>query len=571
MKKIDLAGLLVFLSISSYLTGAQENIAISSIPIWLLAIALSFFAYSNAKNPANASLNSGKVLFAVSILLIFLTISSLFSTSPLTERILGSSQRGDGLTNYVALILIFVGMIQLDLKSKVRLIDWVILAGIFQALVGFAQILGLEVFNKISYEGVTGTLRNTNTAGFFLALLATISLSRALDHSAGMKFRGIYFVLYGTFALQAVLTKTIQGPVLTVAGTLGLVSVFIYARLKESKLKTGTRIFPWAILLASMLTIFLVYPQLLKIETFKIRTLYWHAAWEMFLGNPILGVGPGAFGSFVSEYRSEDYVKTLGPNLRVDDAHNVFLHLLSTLGFVPTLIIFISILVISISALKRSRDNVQNTSPVIVLIFFLGSAISYFNPILILVFLIFLAGLHSPKESMNRNKSLRIQIATATTIFVTLIGFALVVISQTNVPDRLTQSEAKGLLVDASFRCESRTQLLTKVIGGGIQLSEQEIEAVYLSDVRCLEIGIAIARRDTLENRSTAPSAINRVLELDPNNPVIIGLEALVADKSNDSVSAKKLIEKANSIRDLATLGDPELSKQFLELLAKGL
>jgi len=401
--------------------------------------------------------------------------------------------------------------------------------------------------------------------------LATISFSRALGHSAVKKFRAIYFVLYGTFALQAVLTKTIQGPILTVAGTLGLVSVFIYARLKKCKLKTGTRIFPWAIVLASMLTIFLVYPQLLKIETFKIRTLYWHAAWEMFLGNPILGVGPGAFGSFVSEYRSEEYVETLGPNLRVDDAHNVFLHLLSTLGFVSILIIFISILVISISALKRSRDNVQNTSLVIVLIFFLGSAISYFNPILILVFLIFLAGLHSPKESMNRNKSLRIQIATSTTIFATLIGFALVVISQTNVPDRLTQSEAKGLLVDSSLRCESRTQLLTKVIGGGIQLSEQEIEAVYLSDVRCLEIGIAIARRDTLENRSTAPSAINRVLELDPNNPVIIGLEALVADKSNDSVSAKKLIEKANSIRDLATLGDPELSKQFLELLAKGL
>jgi hypothetical protein len=56
---------------------------------------------------------------------------------------------------------------------------------------------------------------------------------------------------------------------------------------------------------------------------------------------------------------------------------------------------------------------------------------------------------------------------------------------------------------------------------------------------------------------------------LDPNNPVVIGLKALVADKSNDSVSAKKLIEKANSIRDLATLGDSELSKQFLELLAK--
>jgi hypothetical protein len=156
-----------------------------------------------------------------------------------------------------------------------------------------------------------------------------------------------------------------------------------------------------------------------------------------------------------------------------------------------------------------------------------------------------------------------------TTIFVTLIGFALVVIIQANIPDRLTQSEAKALLVNASLRCESRTELLTKVIGGGIQLSEQEIESVYLSDVRCLEIGLAIARRDTLENRSTAPSAINRVLELDPNNPVIMGLKALVADKSNDSINAKKLIEEANSIRDLSTLSDLELRNQFLDLFAK--
>jgi len=289
----------------------------------------------------------------------------------------------------------------------------------------------------------------------------------------------------------------------------------------------------------------------------------------MFLENPILGVGPGAFGSFVSEYRSVGYVKTLGPNLRVDDAHNVFLQLLSTLGFVSALIIFISISVILVSALKKSRDTVQNTSLVIVLIFLLGSAISYFNPILILVFIVFLAGLHSPNEPKNRSRLLRIQIATVGTIFVTLMGIAFVTISQTNIPDRLTQSEAKALLVDASLRCESRRQLLTKVIGGGIQLSEQEIESVYLSDVRCLEIGFAIARRDTLENRSTASSAINRVLELDPNNPVIIGLKALVADKSNDSINAKKLIEKANSIRDLATLGDTELSKKFLELLAK--
>jgi hypothetical protein len=147
--------------------------------------------------------------------------------------------------------------------------------------------------------------------------------------------------------------------------------------------------------------------------------------------------------------------------------------------------------------------------------------------------------------------------------------FASSIISQTDIPDRLTQSEAKALLGDERIRCENRTELLTKVISGGVPLSEQDIESVYLADVRCLEIGIAIARRDSLENRPTASSAISRVLELDPNNPVLIGLKALVADKSNDSITAKKLILEANSVWDLSALSDAELRNQFLELLAK--
>ena len=571
VKKIDLAGIFVFLSINSYFTGLQENIAISSIPIWLLAITLSYFSYSNAKNPSKTWHLSSKGLFAVITLLALITASSLLSGAPLTERILGSSQRGDGLVNYVSLILIFLGMIQLDIKSKVRLINWVFSAGIFQASVGFAQLSGFEVFNKIGYEGITGTLRNTNTAGFFLALLATISFSRALDQSIGKKFRVGYLVLYGIFAVQAILTKTIQGPVLTLAGTLGLALVLVYARLKERNAKIGIKIFPSAVTATTFLAAFLVYPQLLKIETFKIRTLYWRAAWEMFLDNPIFGIGPGSFGSFVSEYRSVDYVRTLGPNLRVDDAHNVLLHLLSTLGLFTTIIIVFGVSVILVSALNNIRNTLQDTSLVIVLVFVLGGLISYFNLTLILVFLIFLSGLHSPKESMKKIKLTRIQILSVSTSFLILTVFALVTIGRTNIPDRLTQSEAKAFLINSSLRCENRTQLLTKVLNARIQLSEQEIQSVYLTNPRCLEIGISIARRDTLENRPTAISSIKRIRALDPNNPIIIGLSALVADKSNDSINAKKLIEKANSIRDLSTLGDAELSKQFLQLFAKQL
>jgi hypothetical protein len=289
----------------------------------------------------------------------------------------------------------------------------------------------------------------------------------------------------------------------------------------------------------------------------------------MFLENPILGVGPGSFGSHVSAFRNIDYVKDLGPNLRVDDAHNIYLHLLSTLGLATALVVSIGITLILVSALQKSRNTLQNTSLVIVLVFILGSSISYFNSTLILVFLVFLAGLYSPKESKSIRSMSRIQIISVNTVFITLLVFASSIISQTDIPDRLTQSEAKALLGDERIRCENRTELLTKVISSGVPLSEQDIESVYLADVRCLEIGIAIARRDSLENRSTASSAINRVLELDPNNPVLIGLKALVADKSNDSITAKRLILEANSVWDLSTLSDAELRNQFLELLAK--
>jgi hypothetical protein len=345
--------------------------------------------------------------------------------------------------------------------------------------------------------------------------------------------------------------------------------MLLYASLKSRNLKVGTKIFPWALIVTSFFAVFFVYPHLLKIETFKIRTLYWRAAWEMSLENPIFGVGPGSFGSFVSEYRSVDYVKTLGPNLRVDDAHNVFLHLLSTIGFISTFIIVFGIFAILVLEVRKSRNTLQDSSLVIVLVFILGSTISYFNPTLILVFLIFLAVLHSPIESKKRDKLTGISVVSVTTTFVTLIVFAFVIIGQTNIPNRLTQSEAKAFLLNTSLRCENRTELLTKVVNGGVQLSEREIESAYLSDVRCPEIGIAIARRDTLENRLTATPAINRVLQIDPSNPVIIGLQALVADKSNDSINARKLIEQANSISDLSTIGDAELSKKFLDLLAK--
>jgi O-antigen ligase len=318
-----------------------------------------------------------------------------------------------------------------------------------------------------------------------------------------------------------------------------------------------------------LFSIFLIYPKLLGIETFKIRTYYWQSAWNMFLENPILGVGPGSFASNVSKYRELNYVKAIGHNLRVDDAHNLYLHTLSTLGFVVAMTIFLGVLVILVSSARKSRTPIQNASLLAVIVFLVGALISYFSTELIVVFVVLLAMLCNPQENEKKPRLLKSSPIVAVLLVTTLSIIAVANINQTSIPTSITKSEAKILLLDQSLRCEHRTQLLSEIIGGGVSLSESEIEAAYLADLNCLSIGIAIARRDVLENRASANAALSRVFVRDPNNPILIGLRALLFDSLGKFELANVLILRANSIKDLTTLGDPELQQRFLELYSK--
>jgi O-antigen ligase len=569
MKKIELAGLLLFLSICGYLDGYQENVALQSIPIWLLAITLNIFAFLNSEKSFKVSLLTFTCITTTLILTIFMGLSTLHGNGPLTERILGSSQRGDGLATYISLIYVFVGVLQLDLKSRVRLIDWIIYAGIFQSGISILQKFGFEIFNPKSYDGVTGTLSNTNTAGFLFALLSTFCLSKAMDFTSESKARVYQFLLFAVFSLQAIFTKTIQGPVLLLLGIFGVMAMMLYSRIEGSKYHAKRITVTSINVVVVLFSIFLIYPKLLGIETFKIRTYYWQSAWNMFLENPILGVGPGSFASNVSKYRELDYVKAIGHNLRVDDAHNLYLHTLSTLGFVVAMTIFLGVLVILVSSARKSRTPIQNASLLAVIVFLVGALISYFSTELIVVFVVLLAMLCNPQENEKKPRLLKSSPIVAVLLVTTLSIIAVANINQTSIPTSITKREAKILLLDQSLRCEHRTQLLSEIIGGGVSLSESEIEDAYLADLNCLSIGIAIARRDVLENRASANAALSRVFVRDPNNPILIGLRALLFDSLGKFELANVLILRANSIKDLTTLGDPELQQRFLELYSK--
>ena len=88
---------------------------------------------------------------------------------------------------------------------------------------------------------------------------------------------------------------------------------------------------------------------LLRSDTLAIRMEYWKASLATTLGLPFFGSGPGGLSRHISEFRPESYIQALGPNIRVDNAHNVALQAGATLG-IPGFVLWVSFF-LSVSAL----------------------------------------------------------------------------------------------------------------------------------------------------------------------------------------------------------------------------
>jgi tetratricopeptide (TPR) repeat protein len=64
----------------------------------------------------------------------------------------------------------------------------------------------------------------------------------------------------------------------------------------------------------------------------SVRGFYWRAGWEMFLANPLFGVGVDRYGAYFKEYRETQYSLNYGFDLTSSNAHNVPIQLFATGG-----------------------------------------------------------------------------------------------------------------------------------------------------------------------------------------------------------------------------------------------
>lgn len=107
------------------------------------------------------------------------------------------------------------------------------------------------------------------------------------------------------------------------------------------------------------------------------RIYIWISAWNMFLDHPLVGVGPGMFGSiYNNNYLLPSAIKGFV------NAHNTYLHFLAEAGFIGTVsfvILFGYILRICYKKTKESQNGVYPIVAFLITVGFLISGLSDYN------------------------------------------------------------------------------------------------------------------------------------------------------------------------------------------------
>jgi hypothetical protein len=97
-------------------------------------------------------------------------------------------------------------------------------------------------------------------------------------------------------------------------------------------------------------------------DSLSVRGYYWRAAVDMFISNPLTGVGLDRYGAFFKEYREVGYPLKYGYEITSSNAHNVFLQFFSTGGIflgVSYLSLVFFIFYIGFKSVKNSSGDLR--------------------------------------------------------------------------------------------------------------------------------------------------------------------------------------------------------------------
>ena len=300
------------------------------------------------------SKNHKVLLILIGLFLAGLSVSTLMTDVKHTA-IFGEYHRNNGYLSYLAMALLMASSVLVfNVKGSNRYFNFLALTGLLLTSYGFLQGMGKDPAGwKIDYNPYITTLGNPNfTSGFlgisgiaiFYLLITTIN--PRLKVLFAVTLLGNIYILYKSGSVQGYFSFAI-----------GLTVIILVKAYQVSRtLGNLTALFALAGSMPILLAVLNVGPLASKLYqgTLRNRLDYWNSAISMFKDNPFFGVGIDRFGEYYREYALQDQ---LVREQVTNNAHSVYLQLLSTGGFftfLPYLALVLFVSFVGFSALLKA-------------------------------------------------------------------------------------------------------------------------------------------------------------------------------------------------------------------------
>jgi len=361
MRRFGLAdgiGLVAALTAVAFLPGQADPLTYPKL-FFLAAggLALAPFVVHRWKSQSRPTWPTLTLAISAAGLLLWGVISMIATGAPIAVSLFGWWGRGDGWLALMGAVILALGAMTLNWAEVARTITWMLGGAAVVALISLGQLAGIDPVGGVGGQ-VTGTQGNINFTAAYFAMMTLLALGRVLlPASLWQRIgAGAIAVVLGGLTLT-VLNDSLQGPASLGAG---LVAFFVVAMLVNrgrfrvpGLMVAGGVVALGVILLA--LSIGRVGPLsvLWSQRTFVIRQAYWEAGWNMLNGLPIFGSGPDGFARYVAEYRTDFYVETVGPVIRVSAAHNIAIQMGATMGWIALILWVIAFVGAGIYLLTR--------------------------------------------------------------------------------------------------------------------------------------------------------------------------------------------------------------------------
>jgi O-antigen ligase len=343
------------------------------VPILALSL-IGFILYSYFKLNNRVLIRSNSILALTLAFLISITIAGLAAGTNSTRLFWGESGRSNGLITWFLLsiiLLLTIGHIEhfKSLKFYESLVVFLTLCDIYFLL----QHLGLNVFNeKYIYTPMVGFFGNPDFTSAFLGMSFVATLGLFFFHPKAKAFNASLSILS---LVEIYLTGSLQGFML--AGS-ALVFYFYIFGLNRGIRKGVTRLYAVAVssgFVLGLLGLLGVGPLggILERSSFRIRLGYFESAIYMWADHPLTGVGTDSYGDFFREFRPEWLISLINDASTSNDAHNIYLNLLATSGFIT----FVLYLALNAYCIYRGFAALRKGSFDAVLVIALAVTISY--------------------------------------------------------------------------------------------------------------------------------------------------------------------------------------------------